>query len=115
MEKNINEISNQLMEIEIMTKRAYVLSEDLREGYFSEMIESQSSTWRAMPPYCDQALTKIEIVSDLIFDITKSISYLQSALNANSTSIDENYKLSEIMDRYDCNMEVARLILQGKK
>lgn len=112
--KDAIDISDIAADIEVMVQRAYVLSNDVREGSFNETIETPADSWRNVLTYRERDMTKIEIVRNLLYDATKALLYLQSALCGDSPEINKNYEKAEIMDRYDCNEKLAELLYREK-
>jgi neutral trehalase len=108
------DISDIAADIGVMVQRAYVLSNDLREGSFDETIENPNDAWLNVLTYRERDMTKIELVRDLLYDATKAFLYLQSALCGDSSEINKNYEMAEIMDRYDCNKKLAELLYREK-
>ena len=79
-DKKIIEISNALVDIEILTERVYVLSDDLDQGYFGERIESEGDYWKIAPPYYNHSQVKMNMILDMANEIQKKLRAIQDSL-----------------------------------
>jgi len=78
MDKKSMNISNELLETEILAERINVLSDDLWQGYFSKReMKDINKAWRIMDEYYKAARIKIEMISDMARNLEKRLEDLQ--------------------------------------
>lgn len=107
-------IDSKMMDIEILAKKAKVIIEDVDQGYFGEKVESPKDAWKIMGPYFDHAGVKVSIVNDIIFELMKELSKLSNVLAADE-DVERELKLYELMDKHNCDRDVAELILRDQE
>jgi hypothetical protein len=108
-------IDNKILDIEMLVNKARVIVDDVNQGYFGERIESKRDTWKILSPYYDTAGTKVNIAYDIIFELMKNLSTLRSVLDSGNDDVEREIKLYELMDRHNCDRDVAELLLQVKE
>lgn len=108
-------IDNKILDIEVLAEKAKVMIEDLSQGYFGETVKSGVNAWRIMPPYYDHARTKADIINDILFELTKGLSNVRSVLDSNNDDVEREIKLYNLMDKHNCDREVAELLLQDQE
>ena len=109
-------IDNKVLDIEVLANKAKVIIDDVNQGYFCEKIESLKDAWRVLPPYYDNAGTKVNIANDIIFELVKALSNLRSVLDAdNEDDVEREIKIYDLMDKHNCDRDVAELLLQDRE
>ena len=108
-------ISSKLGDIEVLAQRAKVMIEDITEGYFSESLETSKKTWKIWSPFYEKAGTKADIVNDIIFELVAGLSNLRSVLEAEGDDVEQEIRLYDVMDKHNCDREVAELLLRNEE
>jgi len=108
-------IDDKILDIEVLANKASVMIEDVRD-YFGERIEITKNTWKIMPPYYENAGTKVDITSDIIFELVKNLANLRSVLGVdNDDDVEREIKLYDYMDKHNCDRDVAELLLRDQE
>ena len=108
-------IDNKILEIEVLANKARVMIDDVNQGYFGEKVESEMDLWRIGLPYYGNAGTKVNIAYDIIYEIMKNLSNLRSVLDSGDDDVEHEIKLYELMDKHNCDRDVAELLLQDQE
>ncbi|MDR2024490.1 MAG: hypothetical protein LBQ71_14870 [Hungatella sp.] len=107
-------IDNKVLDIEVLAEKAKVMIEDIEQGYFGESINSENA-WRVMPPFYDHASVKANIINDIIFNLVVDLKNLRSVLNSNDDDVEREIKIYDLMDKHNCDRDVAELLLQDQE
>lgn len=75
------DIDSALLDIEVLTEKASVMIDDIKQSYFDWDIENSGETWRIQGPYYSNAGTKTDIASDIVFNITNKIKELRELID----------------------------------
>ncbi|MBE5980345.1 MAG: hypothetical protein E7249_14595 [Paenibacillaceae bacterium] len=109
-------IDSKVLDLEVLANKAKVIIDDVNQGYFCERIESPGDAWRVLTPYYENAGTKVNIASDIIFELVKSLTNLRSVLDAdNGDEAEREFKIYDYMDKHNCDRDVAELLLQDQE
>lgn len=74
-------IDGQVAALQLLTRKAKVIAEDLEQNYFGWSTKSPNEAWRIGGPYYDTAGLKAGIVTDFLYDISKQLEELQALVN----------------------------------
>lgn len=107
-------IDNKVLDIEVLAEKAKVMIEDIEQGYFGESINSENA-WRVMSPFYDHASVKANIINDIIFNLVVDLKNLRSVLNSNDDNVEREIKIYDLMDKHNCDRDVAELLLQDQE
>jgi len=78
MDKKSIDISDGLLEAEILAERINVLSDDLRQEYFDKReMKDVNKAWKIMDEYYRTARIKIEMISGMAWNLEKQLETLQ--------------------------------------
>ena len=78
MDKKGIDISDGLLEAEILAERINVLSDDLRQEYFDKReMKDINKAWMFMDEYYKAARIKIEMISGMAWNLEKQLETLQ--------------------------------------
>lgn len=80
MTKRDIEIDSRLNELELLTRKAKVISEDLTGDYFDQHVENISDTWKIAGVYYEAAGLKAGIVNDFLFELINKVVELQELI-----------------------------------
>lgn len=81
MTKKDIEIDSQICDLELLSRKAKVIAEDLTQDYFGENVESIGDAWKLMGPNYEAAGLKAGIVNDFLHELINKLLELQSLLN----------------------------------
>ena len=115
MTRDLLYIDNKILDIEVLADKAKVMIDDLNEEYFGYRIDSESEMWRIKPPHYDLAGIKASIASDIIFELVRNLSNLRSYLDSNDDDVEREIKLYGLMDKHNCDRDVAELLLRDQE
>lgn len=109
-------IDSKVLDLELLANKAKVIIDDVNQGYFCERIESPGDAWRVLTPYYENAGTKVDIASDIIFELVKSLINLRSVLDADSVDdAEREFKIYDYMDKHNCDRDVAEILLRDQE
>lgn len=74
------EISNKILDAEVLAERARVLSNDLSEGYFGLTVNEKKDPWRVMGHHYENARVKMNIIAEMVFDLEKLLNAIQDSI-----------------------------------
>lgn len=75
------EIDSQVTVLQLLTRKAKVIAEDLEQNYFGRDIKGIDEAWKIAGPYYDAAGLKAGIVNDFLYDIINQLEELQALVN----------------------------------
>lgn len=81
MTKKDIEIDSQLNGLELLTRKAKVIADDLIQGYFGENVESISDAWKLLGPNYEAAGLRAGIVNDFLYELIDELLELRAYLN----------------------------------
>lgn len=81
MKKEMLNISDAILEIQILTERIRVLSEDLTQDYFSRQLNGKDDMWKLKCGYYSAGI-KTEILGAMVIEADEKLAELQKLLKA---------------------------------
>ena len=79
MKKEMLNISDAILEFQILTERIHVLSEDLTQGYFSRLLNGKDDIWKIECGYYSAGI-KTEILDAMVVEADEKLAELQKLL-----------------------------------
>lgn len=79
MEERFTDISNQVLEMEVLAERIRVLSNDLDQEYFGRCI-GKEEMWKIAGHYYEHAGIKMDMILSMTCDICNMLGALQESL-----------------------------------
>lgn len=74
------EISDKILEAEVLAERVRVLSSDLSGGYFGLTVDEKKDQWRVTGHYYENARVKMEIIAVMAYDLKKLLNAIQDSI-----------------------------------
>ena len=81
MKEEMLNISDAILEIQILTERIRVLSEDLTQDYFSRQLNGKDDMWKLKCGYYSAGI-KTEILDAMVIEADEKLAELQKLLKA---------------------------------
>lgn len=78
--KETTAISNEVSEIQVLSERIMVLTEDLVQEYFCKNIKNKDEAKEVVWLYHDRSGVKAEMIHSMILDVDKKLAELQELL-----------------------------------
>lgn len=75
------EIDGVLTDLELATKKAKVIIEDLTQDYFEESTIEKADAWKIAGVHYEDARLRAQIVNDYLFEVLGEISSLQRLIS----------------------------------
>lgn len=79
-------IDSQIIALQLLTRKAKVIAEELEQNYFGWDIKGPNEAWKIMGPYYEAAGLKTGIVTDFLYYIMKQLEELQTFVNKEETT-----------------------------
>lgn len=79
MKKEMLDISDAILEVQILTERIRVLSDDLTQYYFGRQLNGKDDLWKLKCGYYSAGI-RAEILETMVIDADEKLAQLQESL-----------------------------------